>query len=221
MTPSHKILTAIGEQSAFPDLHKLRATQIAAKIPGWSGATHYLFFKSVFAALPEIKTVLIIGVYQGRDIAFMSDACERELQIVGVDKFSDTPCDDWPEEKRSGNWQAAGFGDAPTLEKAQANLAHLPVKHALRLIESDDAVWLEAIEGKFDLIFLDTAHDKATVARQLRQVRKLCHENTVIAGDDYENLLPTWGVKDAVTEGFKEHHVLGDVIWLADAGDLK
>lgn len=217
-----KLLKQIELQAAMMPLHQSAAAKIAAKIPGWSSAYHYLFFKSVFTAFPEIRNVLIIGVYQGRDIAFMSATCEHELAIVGVDKFSDSPCEDWPEEAKGKTWQEAGFGQAPSVALAQNNLAPLlPAKHLLRLIEADDAVWLPSVVGKFDMIFLDTSHDKQTVIRQLAQVRALCHEKTLIAGDDYENIYPTWGVKDAVTEAFKEYQVLADTIWFASVEDYK
>lgn len=57
--------------------------------------------------------------------------------------------------------------------------------------------------------------------RQLKQVKPLCKPTTIIAGDDYENLEKTWGVKDAVTEAFKSHQVLAGTIWFAGAEDLK
>ncbi len=209
-------LEANAHDSATRQTHQA----IATRIPGWSGHLHLAFFKSIFAAFP-IERVLIVGVYLGRDITLMLAGSNRPMQIVGVDKFSDTPCDDWPEEKRGMTWQQAGFGEAPSLEKAAANINAQP-PHAVRLIQSNDADWLPMVEGQFDLIYLDTAHDKATVVRQLQQIRKLCHPGTIIAGDDYENILPTWGVKDAVTECFTEHAFMPSAsIWYARARDLK
>lgn len=220
-TPATRVLAAIEQDQILLPQFAQRAGEIAGKIGGWSGPTHYLFFSAALNALPEVKNILVLGVYQGRDIAFMSDGCKRDLQIVGVDKFEDAPCEDWP-DKSVKSWTEAGFGTAPTLETAQKNLAaRLPENHVLRLVQSDDAVWLESVVGKFDLIYVDTSHDKATVVRQLAQLRKLCHAQALIAGDDYENIHPTWGVKDAVTECFKQHHVLADCIWWANAEDAK
>src|SRR4051812_3564824 len=93
---------------------------INARIPGWSDAKHYAFFKYVLAELPWITDLLVVGVYQGRDIAYILDLVgryhkTRPLRITGVDKFSDTPCADWPEAKRGMDWKGAGFGEAPTI----------------------------------------------------------------------------------------------------------
>ncbi len=193
---------------------------IANRVPGWSGLHHYAFFKSMFEAFP-IRTVLIIGCYMGRDISFMLHGSPRGLQVVGVDKFDNTPCDDWPEEKRHLSWEQAGFGPAPSIDLALANINAQP-PHEVRLIQADDAVWLESVQGQFDFCYLDTSHDKATVMRQIRQIRKLCHPATIIAGDDYENIVNTWGVKDAVLESFTSHSFIPQAsVWYASTGDLK
>lgn len=206
------------------DAHEIhrRISPINARVPGWSGAYHWMFFKALLTARPKLKTVLMLGVYMGRDITYLLDAAgpQRALQVVGVDKFSDTPCGDWPEEKRGLSWGAAGFGEPPDAKKALDNI-NPQEPHAVRLIEGDDALWLDSVGGSFDLLYLDTAHDRATVERQLRQVKLLCHSETVVAGDDYANIVPTWGVKDAVTAGFRTHQVLAETIWFANAGDLK
>jgi hypothetical protein len=197
------------------------STELGRRIPGWSGVYHYLFFKAVLAALPDLRTVLMLGVYRGRDIAFLLDAARfRPLQVVGVDKFTDTPCADWPEAKRDLSWAGAGFGLPPD---AKAALDHISpqLPHVVRLIEADDAVWLESIEGRWDLIYVDTDHTQATCQRQLAQIRKLCHANTLIAGDDYTPLQPTWGVEAAVKEAFKSHQVLAGTIWFAGAEDYQ
>ena len=222
-SPAAAVLTEINREIPLFDVHKAHAEALAREVPGWSGPPHHLFFHCVFKALPEIRTVLILGVYFGRDICIMSRCAKgRELQVVGVDKFSDTACADWPDGKRNLSWEAAGFGKPPNAKQALANIdARKDALHQVRLIESDDAVWLPAIQGHFDLIYIDTAHDKATVQRQIRQVAPLAGPNTLIAGDDYEDLgITTWGVKPAVTEGFKRHHVVADVIWFADAKDI-
>ena len=112
----------------------------------------------------------------------------------------------------------SGFGLPPNAKAALDNINPSPPHH-VRLIEADDALWLPLVENKFDFIYVDTSHDYETVARQIKQVRKLCHENTVIAGDDYNDVEPTWGVQKAVREGFKSHKVLAEIIWFAGAED--
>ena len=219
-TPTQKLSAAIADNESRLDEYIERASTIGQRVPGWSRHFHYLFFKSWLDAFPEAKTVLILGVYLGRDISFMLDAAKgRALQVVGVDKFNAQPCDDWPEEKRGMTWEQAFNCQPPDAKKALANI-NPQDPHQVRLIEADDAVWLPAVQGQFDLVYIDTSHDLATVARQIKQVRPLCHANTIIAGDDYANGEAYWQVRQAVSEGFNSHQVLAGMIWFAGAEDF-
>jgi hypothetical protein len=203
-----------------------RVNAINGQIPGWSGLAHYAFFKAVLSDLPWISELLVVGVYQGRDIAYILDVAKRyhpsrKLRIVGVDKFSDTPCADWPEDKRPLGWQAAGFGQAPSRARAVENLTpHKWETVALELIEANDADFLATTKDRFDFIYLDTAHDEATVTRQLQQVSRVASQHALIAGDDYSDA-GTWGVKKAVGNSLSRHEVFADWIWFADRKDLK
>lgn len=206
-----------------------RVTAINAAIPGWSDNKQYAFFKGLLGQLPWIGDMLIVGVYQGRDIAYILDIATRyhpgrKLRIVGVDKFSDTPCDDWPEEKRGLDWKAAGFGEAPGLDRAWGNLSEYmqPVRDtvSLVLVKMADADYLETTGHQFDFVYLDTSHDHATVARQLAQVPRLTRHAAVIAGDDYSDA-GTWGVKRAVGEAFTEHSVFAGWLWYSERRNLK
>jgi hypothetical protein len=224
MTPLESLLKSVNDEALLLPLHEAHAAAVAREIPGWSGPLHHLFFTAAFKALPEIRSVLILGVYLGRDIALMSSACDktRPLQIVGVDKFNAEPCDDWPEGKRGKTWQEAFGCEPPNYAQAQENIAKkVAAAHAVRLIECDDAKWLPSIVGSFDLIYIDTSHDEATVTRQIAQVKPLCGPKTIIAGDDYNDVEKTWGVQKAVNAGFKEHNVLGGIIWFTDASQYK
>lgn len=81
---------------------KHRVASINQDIHGWSSYQHYGFFKAAFAA-HDIKQLLMLGVYMGRDLAYILDILKRyypskDVTLIGVDKFSDTPCADWPKE---------------------------------------------------------------------------------------------------------------------------
>ena len=219
-SPTDKTTAAIEELGGKPGALDGMGP-IMERVPGWSRGHHFLFFKAVMHAMPELRSILILGVYMGRDICFMLEAAKfRPLQVVGVDKFNAEPCDDWPVEKRGMTWEEAFHCLPPSLELAAKNINALP-PHDVSLIKADDADFLPGVTRSFDMIYVDTSHDKATCLRQFAQVKKLCHPNTIIAGDDYENLEATWGVKDAVAEAFTTHQVLADTIWFAGAGDYK
>jgi hypothetical protein len=203
-----------------------RVADISRVIPGWSDMKQYAFFKALLTDNPQIRDVLILGVYQGRDIAFLLDVAaryfpHREIDIVGVDKFSAEPCDDWPEEKRGMTWEQAGFGPAPDFDRAVKNIAPFrATNRAAFLVREDDAKFLAETKLLFDFAYLDTAHDAATVKRQCEQVARVTRDNAIIAGDDYSNQ-GTWGVAHAVSEMFNTHVIFAWWIWYSNRKELK
>ena len=199
----------------------LRVQDICARVKGYSGAAHYGFFKGLFTDNPKAFKILILGVYHGRDIAFMLDVMDRyhegrDFQIVGVDKFTDAPCADWPEGVQTMTWGAAGFGEPPSFVAARENTKSSRVQ----LLMLDDAEFLAANTEKFDIIYLDTAHDYETVARQIKQAAKACNPGAIICGDDYSNA-GTWGVQTAVAEAFTSHEVFANWIWISTLEKLR
>lgn len=214
-----------------------RIHEIATRVPGWSDARHYAFFKQLVPQLKRLARaraqpgeevrprLLMLGVYHGRDLAFLLDLAHRyhfgRLDLTGVDKFSDTPCADWPADKHALSWHAAGFGEAPSLDRAAFHLERMRHGATLHLVREPDQQYLDQVRGTtFDAVYLDTAHDYETVARQLRQVVKVCHEHTILCGDDYSDE-GTWGVRRAVSEAFDRHSLHAGWIWQASFSDLK
>jgi hypothetical protein len=199
-----------------------RMEGIRQTVPGYSEVGHYAFFKHLLACAP-IKRLLILGVYHGRDIAYLMDiarALGRPLHVVGVDKFSDDFCEDWPKERQSLNWQQAGFGTSPSFEAAQAHLARLGFSESVTLIKQHDEVFLASCADHFDAIYIDTSHDYNTVARQLRQTVGLLTDDGLLCGDDYSDQ-GTWGVKRALTEFAPGHVVFTNWIWIAARDQVK
>ena len=221
MTNADKVLTSFnGNLDRLPE-YRGKVDAINQRIRGWSNVNHYFFFKSWMDAFPEARTVLIVGVYLGRDISYMLDAAgERPLAVTGVDKFNAEPCDDWPKEKLHMTWEEAFGCPPPDKDAALENIKpSMRTLHSVYLVKADDKDWLEAASGAYDLIFLDASHEHASVARQIRAVHKLCHPFTIVSGDDYANVQPGWGVEDAVKQAFKTHHHIDNRIWFAGAED--
>jgi len=190
---------------------------IVEDVHGYGDYLHYSFFQGLLHLFP-VRRVLVVGVYRGRDICFLMKAAEttgrKDLSIVGVDKFSDDFCRDWPEEKRGLGWEAAGFGRPPTLQDARENIARhqtCPVE----LVPSDDLQFLANCREKFDFIYLDTAHDYETVARQIDLCEPLLTPGGLIGGDDLDDdCSENWGVRAAVDEKFTHHMSMNEWIWL-------
>jgi hypothetical protein len=199
-----------------------RMDAIRQTIPGYSEGAHYAFFKHLLRCA-NIRTLLILGVYRGRDIAYLMDisrALGRPLRVTGVDKFSDDFCADWPQGRQSLNWQQAGFGTPPCFDAAKAHLAQLGFGGDVTLIKQRDDVFLDACTERFDAIYIDTSHDYDTVKRQIRQCAGLLNEDGLICGDDYSDQ-GTWGVKRAVTEFIPGHVVFANWIWLGARDQIK
>jgi Methyltransferase domain len=197
---------------------------INQNIPGWSGYAQYRFFMGMMGTSWP-RRMLMLGVYQGRDLAYICDILLRyfkkrleakEISIIGVDKFSDTPCADWP--KGPNTWGETEFGAAPSLEQAQKNLG--PVFSFVELVKSDDKEFLDGNPGKFDFIYLDTAHDYETVKRQIKQCVPLLNSGGVISGDDYLER-DNWGVIQAVRESFPRYMVFKNCIWVVQPEETK
>lgn len=205
---------------------------LAGRIRGWSTHVHYAFFKALMAATKDdsCTRILMLGVYQGRDLAFLMDAVERFhpgriIDLTGVDAFADTPCADWESEKAGKTWEQAGFGPPPSFELARSNLASLG-HHNVTLVQRKDEVYLDmaaAAGRKWDIFYIDTSHDHETVSRQIKQVAAICAgSESIICGDDFGSTgHPTWGVDKAVREAFSAFGMFNETIWFSDAAHLK
>lgn len=205
-----------GQQISYGDADREAQRAISEAVRGYSGDLAYAVFKHL-VAVAGVRRVLVLGVYFGRDICFLCSAASSagvSLSVTGVDKFSDDFCDDWPEERRALSWREAGYGPAPTLERARANVAGHSGGHRVELIRQRDDAFLAACRDRFDLVYLDTAHDYETVRRQLRQAKPLLEAGGLFGGDDYSDE-GTWGVRRALAECAPGHRAIRDWIWLA------
>lgn len=204
------------------DADKHRVAVINGDIPGWSGYAQYGFFKAMFDAY-RIERLLMLGVYHGRDLGYCMDILrrlhpEKAVTLVGVDKFSDTPCADWPEEKKSADWKTAGFGLPPDYDTAKKNLAAFEGwKAKLVLIHSEDEKYLLEHAGDFDAVYCDTSHDFDSISRQIKQCTRagFIRAGGVICGDDYLER-PEWGVIKAVDELLPARVIVEGCIWVVE-----
>ncbi|MFN8607355.1 MAG: class I SAM-dependent methyltransferase [Vulcanimicrobiota bacterium] len=191
---------------------------------GYSGRRHWRFWKDLLVQR-QPRRILILGVYFGRDIAFLCQLKKltgRSCEIVGVDKFEDRFCDDWPEELRDKNWSEAGFGQAPSRQAAESNLRRLGYDLSqVRLVASRAEDYLSQSQELFDFIYIDTAHDYNSTVEIIGLCLPRLAPGGGIGGDDFSDQ-GTWGVKSAVTDCFSRYHTShGSQIWLAEAIDWK
>ena len=191
---------------------------------GYSGRRHWRFWKHLLSR-QRPKKILILGVYFGRDIAYLLQLGKlvgHTPEILGVDKFEDRFCDDWPQELRQKSWDEAGFGRAPSFEAASANLRRLGHQlDRVRLVSSRAEDFLRETQEKFDFIYIDTAHDYHSTVELVGLSQARLEPGGQIGGDDYSDE-GTWGVKSAVSECFSKHSTFrGSQIWLAKGSDWR
>jgi predicted O-methyltransferase YrrM len=175
------------------------------QIPGWTDASDLGILVDLVDGLPDGAQVVEVGVYMGRSLATMALAgAGRGLTFTGIDKFSDEPGDDWPEEKRNLSWQeyVPGF-EAPTAEKVSGHLGRLGVAGVTLLKGRGDELAQRFPDGSLDMVFIDASHDYESVRREIAAYLPKLKGRHVIAGDDFG-----WeGVARAVREAFGERAV--------------
>ena len=210
----------------YPLLHPLefrRRREIDRVCIGYSGLLHWRFFHQI-ASRTSIRRMCILGVYFGRDIAYVGAALREsgrlDCTITGVDKFEDRACADWPEEKKALSWREAGFGPAPSHEAAERNLQTLGLAENIRLWSGSDERFLETTPERFDFIYIDTSHDYASVKRLILRAWPLLRDGGLMAGDDFSDE-GTWGVKRAVLESFAMVTTYDHWIWAAEKEDFR
>ena len=195
----------MNRKSLLPTQEDRKRCAALSTIPGWSGPLHYAFFRQLLDAHP-VKTVLMLGVYHGRDLAFLADI-KPTLTLVGVDLFSAGPCADWPKDSRDKTWEQMGFGPNPDAESARR---HVP---SAEIVASGSVHYMASCGRTFDLIYFDTSHDYNTLMAELSACRNCCHEHTLLAGDDFA-INPGWGVIEAVNGSFSDFDLYAP-IWVS------
>jgi hypothetical protein len=202
--------------------HRTRS-QIDAQCPGYSGRAHWSFFKTV---LPRFTTpdICILGVYQGRDIAYMATVLQASARldytITGVDKFTDSPGEDWPNDVKHLSWREAGFGEPPEMQRAHSHLENLRLAANVCLHQGRADAFLNNTSQFFDFIYIDISHDyDSTIAAIDASIPRL-KPGGLLAGDDFSDQ-GNWGVSRAVRERFDQFQLYFNWLWLAEAGDYR
>lgn len=208
----------------FTEEDRAAALAIINRVPGYSGGIQYYFFKTLLLTR-EFDSMLMLGVYHGLDICFILDILARYhpgrvMHIVGVDKFTDTPCADWPDAVKGKSWKEAGFGQPPSLEGAKKNISAYVGAALVDIVQADDAEFMATTEQRYGCCYYDTSHDAPTLLRQLGQAKRIAEGDAILCGDDWSDQ-GTWGVQKAVKEAFTSYGVFADYVWRSNVRFLK
>jgi precorrin-6B methylase 2 len=204
----------------YPDYFK-KAKEIDSICIGGSYIRQWRLFKRILSK-PNIVNICVIGVYYGRDIAYLATIAEelkiKNYHITGVDKFEDSYCEDWVEELKGKSWEDTGYGKPPNFDIVSENMKKLGINKHVTLIKSNDSEFLQNTQERFDFIYIDSSHDYKSVKNLIKLSSTKCTINGIIGGDDYESH-PTFGVIQAVNESFKKFTIIDRHVWYANNGD--
>jgi len=137
----------------------------------WStvpGFFNYIgFYDQIAKWLKDGDTVAEVGVFKGRSLAFLAQACQRakkRVHIFAVDNFTD-----------SGR---------PEFE---ANLDRCGVRDMVTIIESDSAEAAKLVPDNLAFAWIDAAHDYDSVKRDLCAWRGKIRKGGILAGHDAQH----------------------------------
>ena len=162
----------------------------ALTVQGWMSETELTWLSE--AASVSLR-IVEIGVYKGRSTCAL--AANTRGCVWSVDIWSECGSDGWYFDVFTKN--VARYGNITPVNRA--------------------SIWaareFAASRSKFDLIFIDAAHDEFNVRQDIAAWRPLLAEGGIFAGHDY-NFKDHPDVKKVVDELIPNHDVV-DTIWVA------
>lgn len=168
-------------------------------IPGWF--TFREWYERVAAECPPGSTLVELGVFCGRSLAFLESAVRAKgCRVVGVDTFLGSP-------EFAGRVKApdgTDWADLPAGHLAGLAVHHLHAAGSLpgvSLVVSDSA----RAAGLFPdasvwSVFVDAGHDADSVERDVRAWWPKVAPGGYVAGDDYDRDYP--GVAEGLARVF-------------------
>lgn len=164
------------------------------QIPGWCDFAD--FYRQVVGALSDGAHVVEVGVWQGSSTAAMAVEIlnsGKAIRLDVVDHFASSPEID-----------AAGIQPPDQRAAFEAHVA--PVRHAIRDVHAEKS-WDAArhyADESLDFVFIDAAHDQASVIRDLEAWWPKIKRGGCLAGHDrdwdgVQRALKPWSAKSGVT----------------------
>ena len=194
---------------------------------GWSSRKQWNLFQEVFSRKKNFKELALLGVYHGKDLAYMCSALKnnkvKDFKIYAVDLFEDVAGADWGPENKHLKWKDLDYGPPPSLEKAKFIINLLGFSKNVIFIKGDFKKLME-FKPKLDFAYIDLSHDYETSCDAIDLCVKLSHNESIIMGDDFydgEILGTPWGVKKAVNDKFNKFKLHYNYFWESDLNNLK
>jgi len=184
---------------------------------GWSGRRQWNLFREVFSRKRRFEFLAILGVYRGRDLAYMCEALKYNknynFKIYALDLFEQ----EVPFIIRNGEkiWQQDHSLELPSLINSKKIIKYLGFSKNVEFIKGDFSL-IKKINDKLDFSYVDIAHDYQSTKEAIDASVKVGSSDMLILGDDYGDgytVETEWGVKKAVQDSFNEFKVHYNWIW--------
>ncbi len=181
---------------------ELRQGRDWSHVPGWFN--FWPFYRQVAKLLNDGDCVAEVGVWLGRSIIYLAQACRKagkDVKFYAVDHFKgekDQPAHESTIKEHGGSIRAA----------FERNIAKCGIADMITILEGDSAQMANQVEdGSLAFCFIDAAHDYDSAKRDIEAW--LPKVKGTIAGHDIQH----GPVKRAVTELIDEPVLLGSV-WM-------
>lgn len=171
-------------ESAGPPPHFTALWPHVDAIPGWLTEAQARLLHQHAAAVPPGQDIVEIGSHLGRSLVVLATAAPSGIHVVGIDPF----LSDWR------------YGRGDTERLIRRNLADngLTDRVDLRVQTSADA--LRGWSSEIGLLYIDGAHDHASVRHDLRWCNHVAPGGVVLIHDSFSSIGVTTGL-------------LRDVLW--------
>lgn len=157
-------------------LEKLRAAVDWSSVPGFFNFPE--FYDKVAARVNDGDTLAEVGVWFGRSVIYLAQACKRagkRVKIYAVDTFK-------------GEDAAIVARHNGSVRRAfEANLQRCGVADMIEVVESDSAAAAALVPDGLAFAFIDAAHDYESVKRDLAAWIPKVKPGGMIAGHDSQH----------------------------------
>ena len=171
------------------------------EIPGWFSFREW--YERVAAECPPGSTLVELGVFCGKSLAFLAAAVRgKGCRVVGVDTFLGSP--EFADQVRGPG--GSPWGEFPTGQLAQQAVSHLSAAGVLNdvsLVVSDSARAADLFaDGSVWAVMADAGHDADSVERDARAWWPKVAPGGWMAFDDFDTGFP--GVRRGLLRVFPE-----------------
>jgi len=184
---------------------------------GWSNRRHWNLFREVFSRKKDFKFLSLLGVYRGRDLAYICEALKfnkiKNFKIFAIDLFEQE--NQYILRNGKKIWQQDHSLKLPSLLNSKKIINYMGFSKNVEFIKGDFSL-IKMISDKLDFAYIDVAHDYESTIDAISSCAQVSQSDGLIFGDDYldgSTVETKWGVKEAVKDSFSEFKVHYNWIW--------